>query len=165
MSQPTHYFIGEDGEVSIVNPDGYDGLAKPLPKGFWDTPKVWTGKAWAEDIEGERARLWAEVKARRDALIAGGCDTPSGRVDTDAKSQAAISELAALARNDPAFADEWTMEDNSRVPVDAKAMIDIWTAFLAHRSAARKWADDIRDRLDAATTIAELWDAVPPSGD
>jgi len=171
VTRPTHYFVNADGEASRVFADGYppESLV-PLPDGHWDNPKRWdhVAQEWREDLEGERTRIWEQVKAQRGAILTGGCNTPIGRVDTDLASLNAIDRLVAAALADPAgWSDVFTTANdndppNSDEPVDHDAMLAIKAAVVAHEQAARAAARDVRDELydENVTTLALLY-AVP----
>lgn len=163
MTLPSHYVL-EDGVPAIVfEVENDERELIPLPDGFFgpDSARhamLWIDGDWVEDVEGERAVLWAAVKQARDVAIGAGCNVPGlGRVQTDAGSRAAINERFGAAAADPGhWSSVWTMEDNSDEPVDYAAMRSIKLAVDAHVEAKRVRARDLRDQLNEAGTLAEL---------
>lgn len=163
-----------DGEGNVIGLDFstlYDGPGDvhPLPPDFHDRHfRTWAWdvatRAWIENVEGERVRIWAEVKAEREALTAAGCAVPElGRVQTDPASLAAIEQRWGAAQADPeGWSAVWTMADNRHVPVDHGSMREIKLAVDVHVGAVRAAADAVRAALfaDGVTTLAGLY-AVP----
>lgn len=154
MDLPRFYVI-EDGVPAIVR--GEEDETRELielPDNFFAPGSarhcyLWIDGAWTPDVEGERALLWSAVKRARDAAIDGGCDTPLGRVQTDAVSRAAINQAWGEALADPdGFSRVWTMEDNSDEAVDHDAMRQIKLAVDAHVEAQRTRARMLRDMLN-----------------
>jgi hypothetical protein len=164
MIERPAFYTFENGVFVIV--EGEDDDARELhalPEGFWDVDGQqtmdWDDGAGAivELVSQWRDRLWTAVKAAREAAIDGGCITPLGRVDTDPGSRAAITERWTAAQADPGtWSSVWTMEDNSDEPVDHDAMRSIKLAVDAHVEAQRQRARDLRDQLNAASTVAGL---------
>lgn len=164
MTTLPQFYTFEDGVFVRVHGEVEDTRElHPLPEGFY-APDGALQMDW-DDEAGEivelvgpwRDRLWNAVKLARDAAIDGGCMTPFGRVDTDAKARAAIDERWGGAQADPDhWSSVWTMEDNSDEPVDYEAMRAIKQAVDAHLEVQRTRARDLRDQLVAAETLAEL---------
>ena len=111
-------------------------------------------------LDGAKARLWETAKARREAAERGGCDTPLGRVDTDQESILRITGAVSAAQMAHAqsapFAVDWTMADNSVVPHDAPAMIDMGIAAMAHVAAVHARGRALRDEIEAADMAGAL---------
>jgi hypothetical protein len=165
MSRPTHFTIRPDGVADRVFPDGYPPeMLHELPADYWDLPRIWDTDAqeWREDLAGERARIWGEVKAQRAAITSSGCMVPGlDRVQTDPASLAAIEQRWGAAQADPEhWSAVWTMEDNSREPVDHAAMRAIKLAVDAHVDAVRAAADEVYSELvdEGVTTLAQLYE-------
>lgn len=108
--------------------------------------------------EQQAARM-IELSDRFAAEIAGGCDSPKGRVDCDDQAASRIAntlmfyQMAAL---DPASTTRWTMFDKSKVDHDFTELtalgVAIGTGF-AQRFGVKQ---TIEDAISAATTPAEL---------
>ena len=107
-----------------------------------------------------QASLWAQVKAKRDAVIDGGAPTPFGAVDSYelARSNIAGAAMAALIAKGAAqpYSINWTLLDNSVVALDADAMMAVSLAVLAHVNAAHDRARDLRATIDAAGDVSAL---------
>jgi hypothetical protein len=100
------------------------------------------------------------LRRRRDRAEFSGCDTPLGRMDTDADSQRKVNgsvtmALIAQAAGQP-FAIDWTMADNSSVTHDAAAMIAAGVAVGLHVSACHANGVALKAAIDAATDVVEL---------
>lgn len=107
-----------------------------------------------------KSRAKAEIARRRDAVIAGGANTPVGRVDTDEVSIRNIlgayqSAVAAMMANQP-LAMNWRMADNTTVALEAAGVIAMGNAVLTHTqdAYARSWA--LKDAVEAATSDLEV---------
>jgi hypothetical protein len=148
ISDATHYVMG-----------GFQPMpAPPSPHHEWD----WATKQWHEpaDMEPARAAKWSQIKAARDADENGGFDTAWGRFDSDPASQTKLigaAQLAsiALAQGAP-FGIEWTLQDNTSVPLDANQMISVGVALAAHIDAAHQRGRQLRAQIEAATTLQDL---------
>lgn len=113
------------------------------------------------DIDLVRPALWDVVKARRDVAINGGAPTPLGVVDSDEQSRsnitgAVVAAMLAQQAGQP-FAVDWTMRDNSVVPLVAADVIAIGLAVVAHVDAAHANARELRGAIEAATDAAALF--------
>lgn len=148
ISDATHYVM-----------EGFQPMpAQPSPHHEWD----WTTKQWHEpaDLEPARAAKWSQIKAARDAHENGGFDTAWGRFDSDPTSQTKLigaAQLAsiALAQGAP-FGIEWTLQDNTSVPLDALQMISVGVALAAHIDAAHQRGRQLRAQIEAAATLQDL---------
>lgn len=124
---------------------------------------VWSGKTvdWPTltivvDIEGARAARWAEVKAKREAVQNGGCDTPAGRVQSDPDSRGLINGAVTMAMIDPDFLLDFTLANNATVALDGPAMIAVGQAVGSFVATAHAVAVTKRAAIDAATTLAAV---------
>jgi hypothetical protein len=89
----------------------------------------------------------------RDERLNGGCETPSGRVDSDIESRLNISgsvQMAALLG--AAFTARWRRADNSYITLDATAMSGIGLAAGQHVATCYSACFAIKDAIAAATT-------------
>jgi hypothetical protein len=148
ISDATHYVMGGFQQIP----------ARPSPHHEWD----WATKQWREpsDLGPARAAKWSQIKAARDAEENGGFDTSWGRFDSDPASQTKLigaAQLAsiALAQGAP-FGIEWTLQDNTSVPLDANQMISVGVALAAHIDAAHQRGRQLRAQIEAATTLQDL---------
>jgi len=112
-------------------------------------------------LPGLRLALWNKVKALRTLAVTGGVDTPIGRVQSDVLSRIAIANNAAAAMGakaaGEAFSDEWTLDNNQSVLLDADGMIDLNMAVCKHVQAAQARGRDLRAAIDAAQDVATLF--------
>lgn len=149
ISDSTHY-VNELNDF-VAFPE------KPGPLWEWD----WQSKTWSgPGIEIARLEKWSLIKAARDAHENGGFDTAWGRFDSDPASQTKLigaAQLAsiALAQGAP-FGIEWTLQDNTSVPLDAMQMIAVGAALAAHIDAAHQRGRQLRAQIEAATTLQDL---------
>lgn len=127
-------------------------------------PAHWSNQAmaWVDDrsLSEVREDQWRQIKAAREAAEWGGFDTPFGRFDSDPASQTKIigaAQLAsiALAQGAP-FNIEWTLQDNTRVSLDAAQMIAVGAALANHVNAIHQRGRQLRAQIEAAATLADL---------
>lgn len=163
-------FAVADGQIPAWQ-DRYVIPVDVLASGYPDAVEAWAVGAdgpmaggllvkEARPLDTLKAAWRLRITAERDRAIAGGADTPSGRVDTDEVSIRNIlgayqSAVAALMAGEP-IALNWRMADNSLVALAASDVIAVGNAVMAHTQAAyaRSWA--LKDALEAATTEAEV---------
>jgi hypothetical protein len=118
-------------------------------------------------LELVRADMLARIARERDALLIGGCATPSGVIDTDMVSRSNITgtvAMAMLAKSSGApFSTLWRMRDNSSVALNADAMIAVGVTvgmFVASVYATSfQFKDAVRsaEDLDALAAIDLSW--------
>lgn len=149
----------EDAQRQVL--DGEVHFEADVPPGRWVIDADGAGLiAYAPPLEERKRARWLEARDYRDLRASGGCATPSGRVDSDPESRGKISggSTAAIASKAAgiAFSVDWTMEDNRVVTLDADAMIAMGMAVVQHVALCQQIGTGIRDRIAAATTMAEL---------
>jgi hypothetical protein len=156
--RPTHALLNDDGSyAAFVFPAGYDpSKLVELPAGYWD----------AHDLAIAKANKKIEVKAKREA-VALLVSTAFGVAQADQRSKVNIGglvQMAGLAKAAGApFAVNFTMADNSRVPMDADEMIAFGIAVGQHNVAVHDFEQSLKTQIDAATTLADL-DAIDVEG-
>lgn len=80
--------------------------------------------------------------------------------DSDPGSQQQIQGAVLMARTamdagEP-FSVEWTLADNTNVPLDAPTMVGVGKAMAAHVSRCHKAGRIARERINAAETVDEI---------
>lgn len=109
------------------------------------------------DFAIARARLKQAIKELRNQADWGGCDTPSGRIDSDAASQLKINGAVSLALVlGESFTVNWRMSDNSIVTLDAPAMIAIGIAVATKVAACQLRKNALDAEVAAAETLEDL---------
>jgi hypothetical protein len=115
-------------------------------------------------LEDAQTICWARAQVYREQQKESGCNTASGRVQTNADSQRIISGAVQAAdlskRYGQPFSMNFTMADNSVVALTADEMIALGLAVAARISACHDVGTGIRDAINAATTAEEAF-AVP----
>jgi hypothetical protein len=109
------------------------------------------------ELAERKAAMWDLVKARRTALTdspGASVETPSGVVQSDAKSQQNILglvQMAVLAQlaSQP-FSADFTLADNSVATLDASEMIALGLAVGQYVQAVYAHARSLREAIDAA---------------
>lgn len=128
-----------------------------LVNGVVETVSRWTA---AQQIARAQEVRWADAKAYRDQVMAAGCVTPSGRVDTNADSQARISSFATSAMvaqsTGAAFSIAFTLQDNSTATLDAAEMLAVLSAMTSFLNACQAAGTAIRVQIDGAVSITAL---------
>jgi hypothetical protein len=97
------------------------------------------------------------VRARRNAAEWGGCNTPSGRIDSDPDSQRKINGSVTMALiAGSAFSVDWRLSDNTVTTLNASQMINVGLAVGQHVSACQDRKNDLDAAITAATSATEL---------
>lgn len=118
-------------------------------------------------LDEHKAKHWAQIKAARDAAEFGSFDWDGSRFDSDALAQARImgavqmAVLAAAAGQQ--FAIDWTLQDNTVRTLTGSDMIAVGLALGAHVGRQHAIGRQLRARVMAATTAAEVAQIVWPS--
>lgn len=110
------------------------------------------------ELVAAKANLRAQIKTLRDAREWGGCMTPVGKiVDTDPDSQRKLggASTAALALG-AQFSKKWRFKDDTKVTLDAQAMIGVGLSVVAHVDACQQRKNELDAAVDAAATMADL---------
>jgi hypothetical protein len=160
-------FIPDGGAILLVDDDVdwsthyiRDGAAvafPPRPSRFhkfsysrfeWEDPRT---------IEERQDARWAQLKIARDAAEFGGFLWEGLLFDSNQISQqrigAACQEASsALALNVPFFKN-WTLADNSTVPLSAEQMMSVGLALGNHVGTVHAKGRELRERLYAANSI------------
>lgn len=75
------------------------------------------------------AKVHDRIRALRDAIDVGGCETPFGRIDTSDKSKIKLTGSVVMASAlGAAYSDEWRMADDTLLPIDAAKIVALGTA-------------------------------------
>jgi hypothetical protein len=124
----------------------------------WD----WASCDWSDQrtLAEVQARRWTAIKEQRDHLIGNGFSWNGLLLDSDEVSRQRIQQaiqLAALAEaeNTP-FTVTWTLADNSTTTFNAQDMIAIGFAMLAFVQTQFDHGTLLRNKINAATSIAEV---------
>ncbi|MEH3107159.1 MAG: DUF4376 domain-containing protein [Sphingomonas fennica] len=112
----------------------------------------------AQALIEAKASRWRAAKAIREMKMAGGCETPLGRADTDADSQrkvngAVTAALVARVAGVPFQPMAWTMQDNRVVLHDTDALVALGLAIGGHVDACQQAGTAIRAAIEAAETV------------
>lgn len=150
--KPNHsgWMVNEDGSKLIVyHPNDHATLVAVID----DYEALYLEKS-------AKPRLWAEVKALRDAKEAAPAVTPLGLVDSDDKSKTKVLGLvlmALLAKQSGApFEEEFTMADNAVVMLDADMAILLGMTLGQSVSQIHTNGRALRAQITAATSLDEL---------
>lgn len=160
-------FIPEGGAILLVDDavdwsthyirDGVAEAFPPRPSGFhkfnfsnhsWEDPRT---------IEERQDARWAQLKSARDAAEFGGFLWEGLMFDSNQISQqrigAACQEAtSAMALNVP-FMKNWTLADNSTVPLSAEQMLSVGLALGNHIGMVHAKGRELRERLYSANSI------------
>ncbi len=162
----THALWRGDGTFELVASAGIDldnPDLTPLPEGF--DPWTWIAdpatRTFAADLAGCRAKKWEAVKAYRDVLEqTGTAPSQVGAVQCDDRSKIKISGLVQMAMISQAagveFSQTFTLADNSNVVLEAPGMIALGVAVGQHILALHARAQELRDEIAAAETLAGI---------
>ena len=122
----------------------------------------------ASALSVAKAIRWGDIVAIRDGMETKGFPYLDYWFDSDVRSAARINTTAqaamAAAMMGEDFSTEWTSADSHVVTMTREQVIGMPVAFAMHADTLHKKARDLRLRIDAATTIAEVqqcyWEGV-----
>ena len=118
-------------------------------------------------LEAKRSKTLRRINEMREAVVNGGCLTPSGVVDTNEISRnnvAAACQVALRASlTEAPYSVVWRLLDNSEVTVDAAGMLAIGDAVLFHVDRAYRLSWTLKAQVEAATSIEQI-DNIPLVG-
>lgn len=148
------------------SPDGYRWTEVPDPPQAWrvalvggqytPTPYV---KSDAEATAEERPKKLDALAVQRVAKMSV-LSATAGLINMDDGTRATISsyaQTAALANQAGLpFSITWRLLDNTYVELDASAMIRLSLEVTSHVSACHAYSFQLKDKIEAATTVAEL---------
>ena len=107
-----------------------------------------------------KAKTWERIKVARAAAESAGFIFNGMRYDSDPLSLQRISSavtLAMLAQSaGQPFAIDWTVADNTVVPLDAAGMIGVGLTCGQYVASVFDRARVLREQIDAATTADQL---------
>lgn len=111
-------------------------------------------------LDAIKAQRWGAVRAQRDQAEYGGFDYAGGQYQSGMRSQLRIliemaAAQAALASGAP-FQVSWRLADNTEAQLDAAAMVQLGLALAAHVESCHIKGDQLRERINAATTAQEV---------
>lgn len=112
------------------------------------------------DLEKAKARQWSIIKINRDRREFGGFNWNGKYFDSDSQAQSRIQggvQLALMAQqvNQP-FSINWTLQDNSVIPLNASDMISVGQALATHIQDLHEISRGLREQINAATTVEQV---------
>jgi uncharacterized protein YaiE (UPF0345 family) len=131
-----------------------------------DAPEDWASPYEGWDKIGDglpiadlQAEAWGRVKAIRGARLQL-AETTFGTAQADLESMVKINGLVSMAmlaeQSSSAFAETFTMADNSEVELDAGQMLSFGVQVGQHIAAVHARGRDLRAAIDAASSAADL---------
>jgi hypothetical protein len=155
----------EDAQLQVMAGEELAPLDAPLidPPSPVYTPVLDEGVVVWRDLrsmDSLRHDKWEAIKADRkhriDAGFAWGeCVFDSSEASRANISGAATGAVAAMSAGLP-FSVIWTLKDNTTVRLDARQMIEVGLALMAHVDAQHEVARNLRLQIDAAQTPEEI---------
>lgn len=155
-AQGTHYVL--DGAI-VAYTDAERAAQAALPQGWaWSMPARVAVDLRTLDTVREQA--WTRIKAARTAAENAGFTYAGAVFDSDPVSVRRITGAVLLASIANAvgapYAQEWTLADNTNMPLDGPAMVGVGVALGTAQSAIFTQARDLRATIAAATDVAAL---------
>ncbi len=107
-----------------------------------------------------KQRKWNEIKVERERLEQAGVPYLGKTLDSDAISVRRIAAAvqaaqAAIAANTP-FVLNWTMKDNTTIPMNAEQVVGMSFALLQYLDKLHQISRTLRMQVEAVETIDEL---------
>ncbi|QFZ84632.1 DUF4376 domain-containing protein [Variovorax paradoxus] len=111
-------------------------------------------------LEAARERRWAEIKQERDKKEASGFPYLGAVFDSDPRSVqrivgAVLAAQAAVAAGET-FEIEWTVADNSVLPLDASDVMGMPVALAMYADQLHTISRGLRADIEAAATVEEV---------
>lgn len=172
MSDDLFILVRADGSVSeqVFVPTGSSpSELGQLPDGLTEYPIDRFGEPWEDFVPGTgwvanmtllRAIKWEAVKAKRTEVQTGGCNTPSGRAQTDLESLGLINGAVTMAilslQASAPYSIEFTLADNTSIALDAAGMIALGQAVGIFIAVSHARSVALRAAIDAAADPAAL---------
>lgn len=111
----------------------------------------------AFELQEAKARAGQRVRELREIAKDGGLTTPFGPLQTDPDSRVNINGAVQMAGIlGAAFALDWRMADDSMVPLDAAAMVQMGLLVGQHIGACQARKNALDAEIAAAETLAAL---------
>lgn len=107
-------------------------------------------------LDNERNRLKALVKAKRDALELAGFPYMGKVFDSDPRSFYRITTANDAASKDSSFVIDWKTQDNSFITLNAVEMQGVMPALAGFGAVIFANSNRLKEALDNASTIEEL---------
>lgn len=100
---------------------------------------------------------WTEVKAKRDSVEYGGCETALGDVQTDAESQQRITSTAVFAMlGTTTWQTGWTMSDNTVVLHNKDEFLLLAATVGTHIADAHSRSQSLRELVYSQTAVEDI---------
>ena len=118
----------------------------------------WSLGQWIDErtLPMAKAQKWDEIKRARSKSEASGFSAEGHLWDSDERSQQQI----ALAVQDMNYSGQdlvnWKTADNNLIPLDTMNMRGLLQALRSHIQDRRNRAEDLRWRIESATSVAEV---------
>jgi len=113
-----------------------------------------------DTLDGAKVRKWAAIKTKREEVEFGGFVMGASTFDSDTVSQGRITGAVVLAmlatQAGMPFSQDWTLADNTSIPLDAPGMMAVGAALGQHVGGTHAVARTLRAAIEAATTLEEL---------
>lgn len=135
-----------------------DKPPRPSERHEFDYPT----KQWVDprSLADHKAAAWDRIKLLRDAQSATLLSTPYGIIQADERASIAVGRLSLTASHNLELHHDvlvhFTLADNHVVDLDARAVLLLDVLIHEREQMLRDKASRLRDKIDAATTEAQL---------
>lgn len=138
----------------------YSGAARAFPtQAQGSTQWSWEKLAWvdARSLAQARAQQWAAIKAERSRREVGQITVAGNTYDLN-ESKLAGGTLAAFMAKlaGQAWLQSWVLADNTVAVLSADQMIEVGQAAKAQVAALWATSQALREKIEAATTVADV---------
>lgn len=114
------------------------------------------------ELEALRSALLKKVESIRDDMIAGGVDTPAGRVDTDEISirniLGSVQTATLSLMSAKPLSIGWRLSDNSFVQLDQNQLVQMGVAVMEHIKVCYTRSWELKALIASAATLQDLQD-------
>lgn len=146
------------GCVETTPPEGKEGFERVWKNGAWQYVEI--PKEPEPTMDELKVAKWVEIKSKRDALEQSGVAYLGKVIDSDTVSvqRIAVAVQAAQAAISAStdFTLDWTCQDNTVLTMTAAQVVGMSVALATYSNQLHQTARELRDQIEAATTVDEL---------
>lgn len=118
----------------------------------------WVSKTWVDlrTLDEHKAAKWASIKSAREGAEFGPFTWDGSVFDANVTSQQRIAGAVQMASLSASFSVNWTLNDNTVRLLSNSQMIAVGTALAYNVSILHQKSRSLREKIDAATSVAEV---------
>jgi hypothetical protein len=116
----------------------------------------WNGEDWVLEISTLKLIKRAEVNEKRNLYEVAGFPYMGKVFDSDPRSFYRITTANDAAAKDSEFSIEWTVADNTKLPMNTLQMLGVMPALASFGQLIFTNSENLKSAIEAAETISDL---------